>query len=273
MPLTRNLESPLISEDEVLRRAALLQLVNMPSLEGVKQLVQAMVFFLREKPEVAEEFVRHLARPPLAALAEEPVLHLLDDEDLEVREQAARVLYQMRIRTSSKARVLQALGEDESPYVRAYAAKALALLPQSGVRAQLEEAIDEEAELQSIARFGEALALVGEPTSAAVLRDQAEQLRERQPPAGEPEPQAWTQTAGDVALFLDALAARLEGSAEASTRPDAWRYAHPEHGSIRVAGGPARLGYAAELRRDGAVRPFYTDSRDALADLRDLPAI
>jgi len=267
MALTREMDSPLISEDDALRRAALLQLAHMPSLEGAKAIVEALVFFLKERPKVAEEFEHVLYTPPLAALAEAPVLQLLDEENEAVREEAAFILYKMRVRTSSRARLGQALAADQSPWVRAYAAKALAMLPGSKVAAELGEAIDNEAMPGIIGRMGEAIALCGDASLAEVLRDQAEQLRERQAPADAAQPDLWVRTAGQVALFLDALAAKLSGElpegAKLEELPGAFAFTHPDFGKIAVAGGLEQGGYAARVHTASGAEHLDFDSPDA----------
>jgi hypothetical protein len=267
MPLTRELDSPLISEDDALRRAALLQLVTMPSLEGAKAIVEALVFFLKERPQVAGEFEHVLYNPPLAPLAEAPMLELLDEEDDAVREEAAFILYKMKIRASSRARLVEALSEDQSPWVRAYAAKALGMLSGGNASALLAEAIDNEAMPEIVARMGEALAMCGDPTVAEVLRDQAQQLRERKAPVDAPQPDLWIRTAGQVALLFDALAAKVADEAPDGASllklGEAWVFEHPALGKITLAGGLEQGGFAARVHTPTGVEALELDSPEA----------
>jgi len=269
MALTRELQSPLLSEDDVLRRAALLQLITRPSIEAAKNLIDALVYFLRKDPKVAETFEQALCTPGLAPLSEAPLLELLDDEREVIREEAAFLLFKLKIRQSSRERMAQALADDQSAWVRAYSAKALAVLCGPSVSPVLAEAIDNEATLEAIARMGEALALTGDPAAAAVLRDQAEQLREREPPADAEAPEQWARTAGQIALLFDALAAKLEGGAdsdEADFEDDGttFTYDHEQHGEVQVAGDRMFGGYVAQFDGDPAQRLCF-DSPGALA--------
>jgi hypothetical protein len=263
MSLTRKMDSPLLSEDEALRRASLMQLIHAPTTEGAKALIQALLHFLRERPAVAAEFEHVLYTPPLGPLAEGPLLQLLDEEDEAVREEGAFILYKLKLRASSRARMAQALTGDESPWVRAYAAKALAMLPGSGAAPLIAEAIDNEATLEAIGRMGEALALAGDPASATVLRDQAEQLRERSAPASASQPEQWAKAAGHIALLLEALAAKLEGEAPEGKLEDwgaAFRFTHPEHGAVLVGGGVAHGGYTARVGERREVLDFDSET-------------
>ncbi|MBS2027777.1 MAG: HEAT repeat domain-containing protein [Deltaproteobacteria bacterium] len=269
MPLTREMDSPLLSEDEALRKASLLAITNVPTPEAAKAVINALLHFLKERPEVAPEFEHVLYTPPLGPLAEEPLLQLLDEDDDAVREEAAYILFRLKIRSSSRARMLKALTDDDSHWVRAYAAKALAMLQGSGAGAQLATAIDDEATLEAIARMGEALALTGDASHAAVLRDQAEQLRERSAPPDAVQPDLWVKSAGEIALLFDALAAHLEGQAPAGATleargDNAWRYSHPDLGTIEVGGGPSFFGYAARVTRGEGVEVLELDSHDAM---------
>ena len=241
----------------------------MPTQEAAKAVINALLHFLKERPEVASEFEHVLYTPPLGPLAEEPLLHLLDEEDDAVREEAAYILFKLKIRTSSRARISKALTDDDSAWVRAYAAKSLAMLQGAEASAQLASAIDDEATLEAIARMGEAIALTGDASQADVLRDQAEQLRERSAPKDANQPAIWVKSASEIALFLDALAAHLEGQAPegATLEPrggHAWRYAHPDFGEIEVGGGASHFGYAARVKRGETTSALELDSPEAL---------
>ena len=244
MSVKRDSESPLLSDEEVLRRAALLQLVHRPSLEGAKAIIHALIHFLQDRPELAREFEDVLYTPPLGRLAEEPVLALLDHDNDEVRAIAARILFRLGVSTRSREKLSAALKSDVNPWTRVYAAKALALLPSGNAGAMLVEAIDNEALPEFVARIGDALALLGHSDHAEVLRDQATQLRERSQPTSNLLPPAlWTEQAEGYALYLEALAGLLEGTLTV-LEPGLWR-----HGTqVLLGGGPKAGGHAARVK-------------------------
>lgn len=263
MSLKRDTESPLLSDEEVLRRAALLQLVHRPSLEGAKAIIHALLHFLQGRPELAAELEDVLHTPPLGRLAEAPVLALLDHANPEVRAIAARILFKLGVATSSRARLVTALQADTNPWTRVYAAKALARLPSGGAGPLLAEAIDNEAKPEFVARLGDALALVGDASFAPVLRDQAEQLRTRgQPEADLLPPALYREQAQGYALYLEALAGLLEGNLTA-LEPGIWR----KDADVLLAGGAQAGGHAARVKVESSQMLLEHDARAALLAL------
>jgi hypothetical protein len=263
MSLKRDSESPLLSDEDVLRRAALLQLVHRPSLEGAKAIIHALIHFLQDRPELSREFEDVLYTPPLGRLAEEPVLALLDHDSDEVRAIAARILFKLGVSTRSREKLAAALEGDSNPWTRVYAAKALALLPSGNAGPLLVEAIDNEALPEFVARIGDALALLGNAAHAEVLRDQATQLRDRVQPASNLLPPAlWAEQAEGYALYLEALGGLLEGTLTV-LEPGIWR-----HGTtVLLAGGPNVGGHAARVKVSSSQMLLEHDADEALRSL------
>ncbi len=250
MPVTRFAEDPLLSEDETLRRAALFHLGQSPTSESVKAILRALLHFMQESATLAEPFVTALTTSPMARAAEEPILELLDHAEESVREQAAFMLYRIRIRESSRKRMLQVLKDDQSHWARAYAAKALAMLGGNEVGGVLVEAIDNEATPEAVSRLAEAIALLGRPGFGEALVEQAEQLRERGAHAGADADRGAELQA--CALFVEALAVRLgaavEGGALEGVPEQVQIYRAAERGTVELTGGIEQLGFAARVR-------------------------
>jgi hypothetical protein len=266
MPVTRFAEDPLLSEDETLRRAALLALGRAPTPDSARAILRALLHFMQDTPALAEPFVTALITPPMARIAEDPILELMDHAEEAVREQAAFMLYRIRLRETSRARLVRALKEDRSGWVRAYASKALALLGGADIGTLVAEAIDNEATPEAVSRMAEALALLGRQEHAHVLADQAEQLWER----SESDP-ATAESLQACALFVEALATRLDASVELGTLEGVSTGAQTyttDSGTLRLLGGADHLGFAAKVKLgSGREVVLPQDSSEALKAL------
>src|SRR3984885_9087883 len=88
-PVTRFAEDPLLSEDETLRRAALLALGRAPTPDSARAILRALLPLMQDTPALAAPFVTALVTPPMARIAEDPILELMDHAEEAVREQAS----------------------------------------------------------------------------------------------------------------------------------------------------------------------------------------
>jgi hypothetical protein len=274
MPLTRTTEDPLYSTEESLRRVALLQLTSHPTLEGARSAVRAMLHFMSSSPALAEEFSSALARPPLSLVAEPALRELLDHAEVEAREQGAFLLYRVGLSEQARARAIDALHRDSSPWVRSYMAKALALLGGGEIGPLLVEALDNEATLEAQSRVAEAIALMRDPQLAPTLKNLAEEVWESTLPTTVDDPQEHLRIATACGMFADALCAKLDPSLSNAKlvpgeQPDTWRYTSDSRGSLDLAGGTSYRGFAAKVNaKDMPTLMLPQDSPEALALLK-----